>query len=66
MCLLFLLRLFPDFDSVKMEARKVCLFCKLDEDNELLYGKIYELDGDIVAHYFCLVSLFFGGRIATF
>jgi hypothetical protein len=39
-----------------MEVRKVCLFCKTDEDNELLYGKIYELDGEIVTHYFCLVS----------
>jgi hypothetical protein len=32
----------------------VCLFCGRDEDNELLYGKIYELD-DIVTHYYCLV-----------
>ena len=39
-----------------MEVKKVCLFCKHDENNELLYGKIYELDGEIVAHHFCLVS----------
>jgi len=50
---------FSDFELVKyikMEVKKVCLFCKHDEDNELLYGKIYELEGEIVAHHFCLVS----------
>jgi hypothetical protein len=39
---------------IKMERRKVCLFCNQDEDDELLYGKFYELD-DIVTHYYCLV-----------
>jgi len=39
-----------------MEAQKACLFCETDEDNELLYGKIYELDGERVVHYFCVVS----------
>jgi hypothetical protein len=42
--------------SVKMKVREVCLLCEQDEDNELLYGKIYELNGEIVAHHFCLVS----------
>jgi hypothetical protein len=41
-----------------MERRKVCIFCNLDEDNELLYGKIHSLDNDIVTHYYCLVRLF--------
>jgi len=48
-----------------MEVRKVCLFCNLDEDNELLYGKIYELAGSAPV-FFCLASWFFGGRIAAF
>jgi len=39
-----------------MEAKNVCLLCDQDEDNELLYGKIYELDGERVVHYFCVVS----------
>lgn len=42
------------WQSLKMERRKVCLFCNRDENNELLFGKIYELD-DIVTHYYCLV-----------
>lgn len=42
----------------KMERRKICIFCNLDEENELLYGKIYKLDNDIVTHYYCLVRLF--------
>ncbi|XP_069680738.1 uncharacterized protein [Periplaneta americana] len=37
------------------DQNKLCIFCNLDEDNELLYGKIYELDGDIVTHYYCLL-----------
>ena len=32
------------------------MFCERDEDNEILYGKIYDLDSKIVAHHFCLVS----------
>ncbi|XP_033216240.1 uncharacterized protein LOC117172427 [Belonocnema kinseyi] len=35
-------------------AGKVCLFCGLTEDNELEYGKLYEL-GPIVTHYYCLL-----------
>ncbi|XP_023706470.1 uncharacterized protein LOC111863895 isoform X2 [Cryptotermes secundus] len=38
-----------------MERRKICIFCNLDEENELLYGKIYNLDNDIVTHYYCLL-----------
>ena len=34
------------------------MFCERDEDNEILYGKIYDLDSKIVAHHFCLVSYF--------
>ncbi|KAJ9595463.1 hypothetical protein L9F63_013374, partial [Diploptera punctata] len=34
---------------------KTCLFCNQYEDNELQYGKFYELDGDIVTHYYCLL-----------
>jgi hypothetical protein len=55
------------WQSAKMERRKICIFCNLDEDNELLYGKIYKLDNDIVTHYYCLVRLFvFCCRIVTF
>lgn len=46
------------WQSAKMERRKICIFCNLDEENELLYGKIYNLDNDIVTHYYCLVRLF--------
>jgi len=30
--------------------------CKLPDSNEVLYSKIFELDSEVVAHHFCLVS----------
>ena len=37
---------------------KSCCFCGLSDDNEIEYGKLYEL-GTIVTHYYCLVSIIF-------
>ncbi|PSN36951.1 hypothetical protein C0J52_15884 [Blattella germanica] len=32
-----------------------CQFCNQSEDNELLYGKFYQLGTDIITHYYCLL-----------
>lgn len=40
--------------TAEEQARKSCLFCTKNEDNELLYGKFYST-GKLTAHYYCLL-----------